>query len=349
MQILLGKKRLILVCGLGGVGKTTLAAALGLKGARAGKRCLVITVDPARRLAQALGLQIPCPEPKKVWEAPEGGGSLYACLLDAKHTFDQLIRRFASKEARETIFQNPLYQQLSLMLAGTQEYMAMEKLYALSREKKFDLLIVDTPPSRQSIDFLKAPVKLMNLLHDSILRVMVTPSLKIGELGSKMLSFLGRITGGEILEDIARLMQMTFELLGGFSQRAGEIQQHLTGPETAFILATAATTPTLNDGIHFREEMGKLGFFVEGVLVNRMPPSYGSGEEIQQALRWGRKQEDPLWRRGTHLLGNHLRLKKNLEKKLRPLVANVPHYAFVPEMQDGVEDFGDLEELSRRF
>lgn len=341
---LIFKKQLIIVCGLGGVGKTTLSAALALRAAEEGKKSLVITVDPAKRLAQALGLKGSCTEPMEIWR---GKGILYACLLDAKETFDNLIKRHAQKEMGEAILNNTLYQQLSLMLAGTQEYMAMEKLYALSHEGKYDLLIVDTPPARHAIDFLKAPMKLTGLLNDSILKLMIFPSLKMGEIGSKILGLLGRVTGGGILEDIAKLMQVSFNLLEGFAQRSGEIQKHLIGKECAFVLATAVNSGLMNDANIFREELAKLGFLLEGLLINRLPPSFGNSLDIEAALRWAKGQKDPLWEEAGSLLKAEQKNNELLRTKLKPLLDAIPYCNLFPEMPEGVSNFKDLKTLAK--
>lgn len=345
---LLEKKRLIIVCGLGGVGKTTLSAALALKAARNGKKSLVITVDPAKRLSTALSLKGPCPNPKKIW-GEKNGGELFACLLDAKDTFDKLIDQHASPDLRDSILNNKLYQQLSMMLAGTQEYMAMEKLYSLSTKKKFDLIVVDTPPARHAIDFLRAPIKMTNMLNDSLLKLIISPSLKMGKLGSKMLGVLGRITGGSIFEDISGLMQVSLQLLDGFTTRAESIQKHLSSPDTAFVLVTAATSAMMSDALTFREELSKLGFFLDGILTNRMPPSFGNKREIEKAIDWSQKQDDILWQKAGLLLKKQYLRKQHLQKKFKPLTNSIPHSCQIPELSQGVSNFEDLHKLSYAF
>ncbi|OGQ04544.1 MAG: hypothetical protein A2W61_00590 [Deltaproteobacteria bacterium RIFCSPLOWO2_01_44_7] len=339
---LLQKKRLIVVCGLGGVGKTTLSAALAYKAALNGQKSLVITVDPAKRLAEALKLPIPCPEPKLVWK---GKGEFYACLLDAKHTFDHLIEHYAPKNLRKTILDNPLYQQLSMMLAGTQEYMAMEKLYNLKAQEKFDLIVVDTPPARHAIDFLKAPMKLSNMLNDSIIKLMITPSLKIGAFGSRILETVSHLAGAGILEDIAHLMNISIRLLDGFTQRAHTVHTTLTGKECAFILTCSVTSATVSDAVCFRQELERLGFWLEGVLINRIPFVQIDPKEVTKALQWANHQREPIWQRGAQLLKEQQSLSEKVHKKLQPLLNEMPHFSFVPETPAGVKCFEDLEEI----
>lgn len=345
LEKLLNKKKLIVVCGLGGVGKTTLAAALGLKAARLGKKVVVITVDPAKRLADTLGLKIPCPEPKLVWKGKKEG-SLYACLLDAKHTFDHLIKVHASKNLQGAILNNTLYQQLSLMLAGTQEYMAMEKLYDLSSQDQFDLVIVDTPPARHAIDFLKAPMRLMKLLKESVLRWLIAPSLKLGFLGSKVLGALSQLTGSGIMEDIAQLMQISLGLLDGFTERAEVIQNRLMGKECAFVLVVSAMQATMSDALSFRQEMDRLGFLLEGVLVNRVPYFFDREKEVKKYLESVQKQKEPFWQSLAKWLEGQQRLNSQLQLKMDTLLSEMPHASFIPDVFDDIADLEDLGKIS---
>ena len=339
---LLDRKKLIVVCGLGGVGKTTLSAALALKAAQAGRKSLVITVDPARRLAATLGIKNTAPEPKKVWE---GKGELYAALLDAKETFDRLITDHAPENLKEAILANPLYQKLSMMLAGTQEYMAMEKLFSLANENRFDIIIVDTPPARHAIDFLEAPIKMSNMLNDSILKVLIAPSLKIGGLGGRMMAALGQMTGGGILGDIGELLSLSIGLLDGFTRRSQDIQALLKGKKSAFVLAASANTATASDALHFRQQLGSLGYSLEGLLINRMPlPAAKLDKEV---LKWAAQQPDKIWNFAVRLAEEQRILENRIQKKLKPLVKQTPHSSFIPETPEGISNFEDLKKLTR--
>lgn len=346
LEKLIAKKRLMIVCGAGGVGKTTLSAALAWKGAMAGKKALVITVDPAKRLAGLLRLRSPCPDPKPVWRDAKSSGVLFACLLEAKQTFDALISKHAPASARAAILDHPLYAQVSSMLAGTQEYMAMEKLFSLSEGNQFDLIVVDTPPARQAIDFLLAPIRLINLLNDSLLRWLVAPTVKMGTLGSKILSALSNLSGKEILEDIAQLMQISFAMLDGFTQRSGAIQARLAGKACAFVLATDCQRAATLNTQRLREAFAQLGYELEGILVNRFPPDFGKPKDIAAAADWVRQQKDPIWERAVQGLIENQQLGQALRRKLKTLEASVPHWGLVPEQPKGVVSLADLQTLA---
>ncbi|MDP2600442.1 MAG: ArsA-related P-loop ATPase [Deltaproteobacteria bacterium] len=339
---LLDQKKLIVVCGLGGVGKTTLSAALALKAAQGGRKSLVITVDPAKRLAAILGIKNTTPEPKQVWK---GAGELHASLLDAKETFDKLVADHAPPHLKEAILANPLYQQLSMMLAGTQEYMAMEKLFSLANENRFDLIVVDTPPARHAIDFLEAPIKMSNMLGDSVLKLLIAPSLKIGGLGGRMMAALGHISGSGILEDLAQLLNLSIGLLDGFTRRSQAIQTLLKGKESAFVLATAANTATVSDPLHFRQQLASLGYSLEGLLINRMPTA--AVEIKKEDLAWAKKQKDPIWHLAARLAEEQRALHNRVQKKLKPLIKRAPYSSVISEMAEGISNFEDLKKLTR--
>lgn len=344
----LNKKKLIIVCGVGGVGKTTLSAALALKAASLGKKSLVITVDPAKRLASILNLKSPCPEPKKIWPSPNGG-ALFACLLEAKDTFDALIKKLASPDLQELLFNNKLYQQLSMMLAGMQEYMAMEKLFSLTHGKKFDIIIVDTPPARHAIDFLLAPVKIRRFLEQSWLKWMVQPSLRMGKIGTKIFGGLGHMAGGTILMDIAHLLQISLELLEGFAGRANEMHDLLRGQKCALVLTALAPSISIQETLDFQKALHKLGFPLEGLLLNRMPLKIATEKKMQEAIVFGKKQTDRIWHQAAELLKKRLCAEQKIQKNIAHFSKNVDWVATLPQMEDGVIHFSDLLKLSQAF
>ncbi|RME20289.1 MAG: ArsA family ATPase, partial [Deltaproteobacteria bacterium] len=241
--------RVIICCGSGGVGKTTLSASLALKWALAGARVCVLTIDPARRLADSLSIgdigntAVPVPL-DDLSRSP--GGSLDAMMLDSKATFDGLVRRFArSAEATERILQNRYYQFASTRLGGSHEYMAMERLYQLWRDSDYDIIVLDTPPTREALDFLRAPDRMSSLMDEGILRWLVMPASRSGwraiELGSEALSrVLKRVMGEGTISEIAEFFEVFRDMWEGFHARSVEVQALLRRPETRFLLVTSA-------------------------------------------------------------------------------------------------------------
>lgn len=335
------EKKLIILCGVGGVGKTTLSAALALRAAESGLKSLVITIDPAKRLAQALNLSGPSPEPVLVRKAKSQKGELHACLLDAKHTFDRMVETHAPDAAREAILSNPLYQQISMMLAGTQEYMAMEKLYSLSSQNRFDCILVDTPPARHAIDFLTAPTRMTHLLNDSLLKWMISPSLFMGRMGSRVLETFSRLTGADLLKDISRLVALSLALVEGFTQRADAIRKDLAGPQTAFFLVSSAGAEWVGEGKQFQADLESLGLVLEGLLLNRMSPPFGSAKEVAEAAAWSRKPENGRWQKWGEILRRHAEREKEIRKTPRAL--------FIPEQIGGIRDFEDIQTLAENI
>ncbi len=276
-------KRLVVCCGSGGVGKTTIAAALGVASARAGKRALVLTIDPAKRLANALGLEALASRPQLIRLPSKGPGSLHAAQLDAKRTFDDIITRFApDAQTRKAILENPLYKQLSSMIAGSQEYMAMEKLYELSQEEAWDFLILDTPPARNAMDFLDAPQRMVRAITDSVLKYFVRPSLYAGRLGSRafghvskrLVDTLGRFTGVQFIHEVFDLVSSTVSLLDGFRQRAAATEKLLKEDTTAFLLITSPRPAAIADAHRFHERFTKHKLPLSGCIINRVHPSF---------------------------------------------------------------------------
>ncbi|MBI2346619.1 MAG: AAA family ATPase [Deltaproteobacteria bacterium] len=298
----LADSRVVLTCGTGGVGKTTTAAALAL-GEAARRRVLVLTIDPAKRLADALGVDLSRAEPVRVWSAESASGSaggyLDALMLDVKGTFDRVIERYAPDAATaRTILTNPLYKSLSAMITGSQEYMAMEKLYEVAGSGNYDLIVVDTPPAAHAVDFLQGPQRLVRALTDSMLQLFVRPSLAAGRIGAKLLNkgadwvmhLFGRLTGVEILQEMADLVMSTVSLFGGFSERAAAVKRLLREPTTCFCVVTTPQVTVIADTIDFFREVEAEGLQLGGAIVNRMLPvlpgcDAGDPEIYPQALR----------------------------------------------------------------
>ena len=282
----LSSYKVIVCCGPGGVGKTTVSAALATHFALEGRRVCVLTLDPARRLADALGIATVGNVPVHV--AGIEPGSLHAVMLDAKGTFDDLVDLYAqSPEQAVSIKSNRLYQSLASSLSGTQEYMAMEKLYELTRSDRFDLVIVDTPPTRNALDLLDAPQRMTSFLENKVFRALLTPTrayLKVLSVATRALvATIGKVAGAELLEDAIGFFQAFAGMEQGFAQRAGEIQATLRSPETAFVLITSPRHDAVSEAQFFAERLSETGLAPAGVVANRVHPLFLS-DDLPEAV-----------------------------------------------------------------
>ncbi|MEX2549064.1 MAG: ArsA-related P-loop ATPase [Nitriliruptoraceae bacterium] len=275
---------ILVTTGAGGVGKTTTAAALGLAAAQHGRRALVLTIDPARRLAQAMGLDALDDEPSQVpldEDHRGAGGELWAMMLDMQTTFDRLIERHASSpDEAAAIRSNRIYRQLSSTLSGTQEYMAMERLHELHEEGRFDLLVIDTPPTRSALDFLDAPKRMTSFLEGRLLKLLLKPGVAAGRgigkmVGAGATAFMrvaGRVTGMELLQDLADFFRDFEGMYDGFKRRAEEVLALLRHPDSRFVVVTSAEPPPLREARFFLERLEQEGLHAAGVVVNRVRP-----------------------------------------------------------------------------
>ncbi len=304
----LSRRRVIVCAGPGGVGKTTTAAAIALLGAQAGLRVAALTVDPARRLADSLGVGDPGAEPREVdperWRDPAGApprpderrGSLTVMVMDTKSTFDEVVSRHASStEARDRILNNKLYRHVSAHLAGAHEYMAMEKLLAIKSDAAFDLIVLDTPPTHDALDFLSAPERLVTALDSSVMTWLAralhpTRGLSLGLLArgvSRVLGTMGRITGRDLLEQLAAFVVDLNELFGGFRQRATAVSSAFRGAEFGFVLVASSRPTALDESLALLAHLERENMSADAFVLNRMPERVGaaSSDEIEQALR----------------------------------------------------------------
>jgi len=286
------RARRILVCvGTGGVGKTTVAAAIGLEAARAGQRALVLTIDPARRLANALGLSDLGNEPQEVGAEAFGdekpAGRLHAMMLDTKHTFDGLIQRFAEDPAvRDRILENPIYQNLSDALAGSGEYAAMEKVLEMSERDEFDVIVVDTPPAQHALDFLDAPQRLAEFFESRLVQLLVHPAMAAGRLGvrlfqrpiHKALQLLEKVTGVDFLEDLSDFLLAIESLSTGFVERSVRIREELVGPRSAFLLIAGPGRQRARNTETFLRHLEEMRVRPAGLILNRAHFWPGGGE-----------------------------------------------------------------------
>lgn len=306
---LLRDGEVIVCCGSGGVGKTTVSAALGLAAARRGRNVLVCTIDPARRLASSLGLKELASEAYRVPDAileeagvplPEGG-ALSAMMLDTKSTFDRLIERHAAtEEVARRILTNHVYQQFSSQLAGSQEYMAMEKLFELHSSGLYDLIVLDTPPTKHALDFLHAPKRLSTFLEASVLKWFLLPLKASGGLrglGSKVfqkaLSLLDSVFGMRIIEELAEFFAAFETLWGGFKERAEKVNALLRRADVAgFIVVSSATRETVQEALFFQEQLRSHALPLAGFVVNRVHPVIAD-EAPESAARAEVDAKDP--------------------------------------------------------
>jgi anion-transporting ArsA/GET3 family ATPase len=268
---------IVICCGSGGVGKTTTAAALALQAARLGRITCVVTIDPARRLANSLGLDALTNQPTLI-EGP-WPGQLFALMLDAKGTFDDLIQRYSdSAEQAEDIKVNRIYRNLTGALSGTQEYMAMEKLYELVEEGGFDLVVVDTPPSRNALDFLDAPRRLTHFLENRIFQALMKPTragLKfMGVAAQALLRTISRVAGADIVHDAVAFFQAFEGMEEGFRRRAARVRELLVQADTAFILVASPRPDSVDEAVHFAGKLAESDMSVTALVVNRVQPRF---------------------------------------------------------------------------
>jgi len=278
-------RRVVVCVGVGGVGKTTVAAALALDAARRGRRALVLTIDPARRLADALGVralgnepqELPRTELAKLGVPPEG--SLSALMLDMKRTFDDLVERFAeSPEARDRVLANPIYRHVSDALSGSVEYSAMEKVYEISQSDAYDLIVVDTPPSQHALDFLDAPQRLMEFLDSRLVKLWIHPAFAAGRLGFRFfqwgtrraLHLIERVTGLGFLEDVSEFLLAFEHMSEGFRARAREVRALLLGPEASFVLVAGPESESVQQAQQFLSRLEASEVRLAGLVVNRV-------------------------------------------------------------------------------
>ncbi|WNO73259.1 MULTISPECIES: ArsA family ATPase [unclassified Streptomyces] len=285
--------RIIVCCGSGGVGKTTTAAALGVRAAERGRRVVVLTIDPARRLAQSMGIDSLDNVPRRVKGIDDSaGGELHAMMLDMKRTFDEIVEAHADSERARAILENPFYQSLSAGFAGTQEYMAMEKLGQLRAREDWDLIVVDTPPSRSALDFLDAPKRLGSFLDGKFIKLLMAPAKMGGRAGMKFLNVgmsmmtgtLGKLLGGQLLRDVQTFVAAMDTMFGGFRTRADATYRLLQAPGTAFLVVAAPERDALREAAYFVERLAAEEMPLAGLVLNRVHESGAARLSAERAL-----------------------------------------------------------------
>jgi anion-transporting ArsA/GET3 family ATPase len=290
---LLRTAQIIVCCGAGGVGKTTTAAALALRAAEQGRNVCVLTIDPARRLAQSMGLTELDNTPREVHGIDDqAGGKLDAMMLDMKRTFDEIVLTHSDPERAKAIFANPFYVSLSSSFAGTQEYMAMEKLGQLKTAGTWDLIVVDTPPSRSALDFLDAPQRLGRFLDGRMIRMLTAPAraggrayLKVFTIGLKVFTdVLNKILGGQALRDLSMFVASLETMFGGFRERADETYKLLKESGTSFIVVAVPERDALREAAYFVERLETERMPLAGLVLNRVHSSAAPRLSVERSL-----------------------------------------------------------------
>jgi len=275
------KTKVIVVCGAGGVGKTTTAAALALRAAEHGRRAVVLTIDPARRLAQALGVAELTNTPQRVDLGADHPGELHAMMLDMRRTFDDMVLENAEPGRAEQILSNPFYQTIATSFSGTQEYVAMEKLSQLAASDQWDLVVVDTPPSRSALDFLDAPQRLSSFLDGRMIRLLSAPA-RAGGFGLRKVvggavglaaKGVSTIIGGQMLNDAAAFVQAFETMFGSFRERSKATYELLRRPSTAFIVISAPEPDALREAAYFVDRLSTENMPLVGLVLNRTHPT----------------------------------------------------------------------------
>jgi anion-transporting ArsA/GET3 family ATPase len=341
----------IVVCtGSGGVGKTTTAAVIALEGARLGRRACVVTIDPAKRLADALGLAGLSDTPSEI--DGDWPGQLWALMLDTKSTFDALVTKHATDADQAAgILGNRFYRNISGALSGTQEYMAMEKLYELHDEYDFDLIVVDTPPTRNALDFLEAPKRLTRFLDHRLYRILMAPTRGIVKAvnvaAQAFLRTVSRVVGGDVVRDAISFFQAFDGMEEGFKQRASRVLDLLSDDETAFVLVAAPHHDTVAEAAFFASKLHESDIPVRALIVNRMHPSFS--DAAPEAMRERARTLDGTALGGLYANLADFRLVASMEEShlagLADKVAPAP-VVRVPYLRTDVHDLDGLAEVA---
>jgi anion-transporting ArsA/GET3 family ATPase len=359
---LVDKKRILVCAGSGGVGKTTTAAALAMRAAVEGKRAAVLTIDPARRLATSLGLKELSSEANKVNKRKftaaglEPAGELWALMLDTKSTFDKVVLTYApTREQADRIIANRFYRNISGTLSGTQEYMAMEKLYELYNEGDYDLIVIDTPPTRNALDFLDAPRRMTDFFESRALRFFLLPYMKAGGgvfrvanvAATTFLRVVKRIVGTDVLQDTAEFFTNLEGMYEGFKERASEVSSLLKSEVTSFVVVTSPAAESVIEATYFASRLNEAGLPFGALVVNRVHPKLGDGIEVRPR-QLQRLEKGGEWSRLlANLIENSeafMRVVTLEEENLESLARKVPRHRWVrvPYLEQEAVDFSGL-------
>lgn len=341
---LVAQRRIVICAGSGGVGKTTTAAVLAMEAARRGRRAVVVTIDPARRLADALGLHDIGNEPRRI----EGDwpGELSAVMLDTKGTFDALVETYSTEpDQAARILDNRFYRNISGALSGTQEYMAMEKLYALHQDDSFDIVIVDTPPTRHALDFLDAPRRLTHFLDHRLYRVLMSPTrgvMKAVHVAAQtFVRSVSKVVGTEVLDDALAFFGAFSGMEEGFKERARVVLELLEDPATAFVLVAAPRRDTVTEAQFFADRLTEANLDIAALIVNRIHPLFTLDPPERVAARAEEFASTPL---GPLLanLAEFTAIATREREHLEGLASAVEEVVMVPYLNTDVHDLEGL-------
>ncbi len=347
--------RVVVCCGAGGVGKTTTAAAMALRAAEYGRNVVVLTIDPAKRLAQALGIKELGNTPQQVPLGPEVAGELYAMMLDMRRTFDEMVLEYSDSSRAQAILENKFYQTVATSLAGTQEYMAMEKLGQLLGQNRWDLVIVDTPPSRNALDFLDAPKRLGSFMDSRMWKLFLGPGRGFGKLVTGVMGLamkaVSSIVGSQMLSDAANFVQSLDSTFGGFREKADRTYELLKQRGTQFVVVSAAEPDALREATFFVDRLSAEGMPLAGLILNRTHPMLSS-MTVERAIDAAEYLESES---GEELAAGVLRIhadrgqtaKREIRLLSRFTGAN-PHVRVVgvPSLPFDVSDMGALQAIA---
>ncbi len=348
---LVASRSVVVCCGPGGVGKTTVAGVLALEGARQGRRAVVLTVDPAKRLADALGLQHLPNWPHRV--AGPWPGELWALMLDTRATFDSLVTKYARSPVQaEAILANRFYKNMAEGLSGIQEYMAIEKLFELNDEGRFDLIVVDTPPTRNALDFLDAPRRLTNFIDNRFYKFLMAPTrtgFKAVNLATGLvLRTISKVVGSEVVSDAVTFFQAFEGMEEGFRDRAHRMRGLLADSGTAFVLVASPRRDAVREVGFFADKLRQSGIPVKGLVVNRTHPRFGTGRPEADRERAKTLAGTPLGVLYENL-ADFSQMSEAETAHIDALVLKVkaPSAAVVPELSSDVHDLDGMAEISR--
>jgi anion-transporting ArsA/GET3 family ATPase len=356
-------KQVIVCVGAGGVGKTTTSAALALGLAREGRKVAVVTIDPARRLASALGLAELSGEPSRIdaeafaAQGVDVSGELWALMLDSKGTFDSIVARLAPDEqAREEILTNPVYRELSTAVAGSQELSAIAKLYELYEEHSFDVIVLDTPPSRNALDFLEAPRRLLGFLEGRALQVFLAPggitARLFGRGTALVFSIFARVTGVDMMRELSTFFRSMSSVIDGFGERTRKVSELLRSPQTTFLIVTSPEVEPAREASFLAERLRSGGLACGGLIVNRVHQDglgEGTAEDVAELL--SADLGDGLAARVAANLADFDVLVRRDSETIARLCESVGERqpVLVPQLDEDVQDLDTLARIAERL